>query len=644
MSESSVMQGQNAVQVNSLNLQQRILREQVRLIYKQGPTLSLGAAAAAGCITYFSTRESSDWQHGVWLGVVIASAVIRLLLFWQYKRGTEGWENSTADYPVWGWRFAVGSVLAGLVWACWPVLFHADCSTEYLLMISALVAGMVAVLASSGSVYLPAFYCFAIPLCFPLIAWHVASGIAVLEWTGWLLLMFFFVNLMLALRGNRHYTELIEARFRNTDLMQQLEREKRVAETAVAEKNSFIAAASHDLRQPLHALSLFLAALERSGLKVRQQSIVSDMQRSSLALNNHFNSILDISKLDTEVIPVVKSRVALGPLLRFLESDFRADAAEKGLVLLFEPAVDNLLVPTDPLLLERILRNIVGNAIHYTDNGSVSLIAQKQSNSVVLTVTDTGRGIPKGELSLVFNDYHRGTASLDTAGLGLGLSIVRRLSTLLDIKLDVNSTVGEGTRFEIHIPAAMDTCDTSDNLANTPGGQLHTPNQKLMTPGQSDFQTTATPTPDHTIFNDKTVLVIDDEPEILAATELLLSGIGIAVISATSLRLALQQMAQTGVRPDAILCDYRLQGGENGIATIAALHDWLGCSAPACIITGDTSTERLEEFSESGLEVLYKPLTAEQLEARLRGLFLGFVSFAGGKGNQLVNGEALQQN
>ena len=630
--------GADSKQRVQLTLQQKILREQVRLIYKQGPTLSLGAAAAAACITFLASKSDSSFLHPVWLLVVAVSALLRLLLFRYFSVDTSDSSEPDVDYRRWGWKFSLGSLLAGMVWAAWPALFYANSSTENLLMISALFAGMVAVLASSGSVYLPAFYCFAVPLCFPMAYYHVTSGSDVLAWTGWLLVMFFFINLVLALRANRHYAELIEARFRNSDLMRQLAAEKQLAETAVSEKNSFIAAASHDLRQPLHALSLFVASLQRGRLSERQQLTVNDMQKSCSALNEHFNSILDVSRLESDSINVIKSRESVTSLLQFLESDFRADADEKGIGLIVDLPSQSLFVETDRLLFERVLRNVVGNAIRFTRIGGVTIrlrscvpdaeaaheiagsaaldsaasdLQKNTDHQIVITVADTGPGVPLHEQPFIFNDYHRGTNGATASGLGLGLAIVRRLCKLLDMKIQLESEPGDGSKFHITLPAVF--------AVPEPGLTKNDSGHDLSLQ-EADYPVEAVseePCSYNRTLENHTILVIDDEPAILAASKTILASFGANTLVAASLSAAKEVVVTLAQAPDVIVCDYRLPGKYNGVEIVEKLRHHCGVEIPACIITGDTSPQRLSVVSASGLRVLYKPLTAEQLETQL---------------------------
>jgi len=339
--------------VQHLAMHNEIRAEQVRLIYRQGPLLWVGAAATACVIALIGYSSDGGHQHLWWLAVVMFGAAIRLWLLLQYKRC-----DPAVGSIDWGRRFTLSSTLSGLLWGSWPFWFYSTANTDFLMMITALIAAMIAVLANSGSVYLPAFVCFALPLCLTSVFFLVRSESEVLVWTGWLLCLCFFVNLSLALRNNYQHCELLRARYRNDELLAQLDKKKRVAENAVRQKNRFITTASHDLRQPLHALTLLTAALGRSSLSHRQRSIVDDVRKSNRALNEHFNVILDLSRLESNSIDVVEQRFSVVDVLNALVDEFEPLARDKHLQLRLESNVADAVFLTDRILLERILRNL----------------------------------------------------------------------------------------------------------------------------------------------------------------------------------------------------------------------------------------------------------------------------------------------
>jgi len=569
-------------------------------------------------VAEFGYQDNPDSRHFIWFAAVLITMALRLALLAFYRKyhSHESSDGLNREDPGaggftavhWGWCFALASVVSGLVWASWPVIFHHITDTDYLLMVSALLAGMIAVLANSGSVYLPAFYSFAIPLCMPFVLYHLLSGEEVLIWTGWLLFMFFFVNLSLALRSNRQYRDLFEARFRNSALLQQLGKEKVNAEMAVEQKNSFIAAASHDLRQPMHALGLLIAALSRTSLSDKQAVIMSDMMNSSRTLNDHFNAILDISRLESDQVGINREVFILNDMLQGLVAEFVTGLDDKPVKLSINNQLPEVQLHTDRLLFERILRNLLSNATRFTERGQIWIeVHADQQNALMLSVCDSGVGIAENELDSIFLEYKR--CSDSQGGLGLGLSIVQKLCKLLGVSVDVTSRVSSGTKFMLGLPESLVIIPDSENESAVDTDLL--PPENRLPASVSALATMANTS------QQPVVLVVDDEPDILVATEHLLNSLGITVVTAHDAQSALVVLAQLGVTPAFVLCDYRLANAETGMDVIVLIRDWCNREVPACIITGDTSPERLAAISEFGLPLLHKPLSAEALEQSL---------------------------
>ena len=563
------------------DLDEQTYREQIRLIYNQGPVLVLGATLCAVMLTMFLWRHVPQATLLFWLGAVAMTAFLRILVIRAYLKADE----RTRGRPHWGYFFWLGTLSAGCIWGAWPLMFYQLYSTEYLLLISTVFAGMVAVSAASGSIYLPAFLSFSTPLVLPLALTHLFSGSDSLALTGLLLLVFLVVNFVLATRGNRQYKELIRARFENQALMARLETEKTIAQQAVIAKSRFLAAASHDLRQPLHALGLFLGALRGREKDARQKVIIDDMEKSAEALNSLFNSLLDVSRLDAEIIEFNPRHVPARELFDGLRAQFTRQAGEKGIDLVVLES-DHVLY-SDVVLLERVLRNLLANAIQYTDVGSVTLGCHTGDDGAsVVTLADTGVGIPNTEQGDVFSEYYQlGNPERDRGkGLGLGLAIVRRLCDLMDLPLDMESAEGRGTTFRIEVP----------------GGD----------PAQVAPRHVEPPTLDS---RGGCVLVIDDEPQVLQGMRHMLEGQGCEVLLAESARDALRVVALAERTPDVVISDYRLRDGMNGVDAIASVRESLERDVPAVVVTGDTSPERLKEVKLTGLELLHKPVAIEEL-------------------------------
>ena len=571
----------NGRRVAVRELERQIHREQIRLIYSQGPVLVLGATTCAVMVTFFLWRHVPQSTLPVWLCAVGITAILRIQIIRAYLRAPD----SVRDRPHWGIFFWLGTLSAGCIWGAWPLMFYDLYRTEYLLLISTVFAGMIAVSAASGCIYFPSFISFSVPLSIPLSLTHMTSGSDSLALTGLLLLVFLIVNLFLAARGNRQYRELIGARFENQALMARLEEEKTVAQRAVIAKSRFLAAASHDLRQPLHAMGLFLGAMRRGESDPHKRGMIEDMSKSCEALNGLFNSLLDVSRLDAEIIEFDPRHVRVSELFDGLRAQFAQQAEEKGIELVVA-AGENVLY-TDAILLERVLRNLLSNAVQYTDAGRITLdCTAAPDGACVIALVDTGVGIPPESRDEVFSEYYQlNNPERDRGkGLGLGLAIVRRLCHLMDLPLAMESEEGEGTAFRIAVPGG-DPAQVPSAVAAA-----------AVLESRGDC-----------------VLVIDDETQVLQSMRHVLEAHGCEVLLAESARDALRVMALAERTPDAIVSDYRLRDDLNGVDAVEAIRESVELDIPAIIITGDTSPERLREVKGTSLELMHKPLASDEL-------------------------------
>ncbi|MFT6301311.1 MAG: signal transduction histidine kinase/CheY-like chemotaxis protein [Granulosicoccus sp.] len=570
-------------------LESKIYHEQIRLIYNQGPVLVAGATLCAFFVTTFLWRELPHSTLVFWLAAISLSTFLRLWGLFVYIKASQ----PTRERIIWGPLFWFGTFIAGVIWGAWPLIFYSLYSTEYLLLISTIFAGMVAVSAASGSIYLPSFLSFSVPLMLPLSVMHIASGNDSLVMTGLLLLVFLGVNFFLAVRGNRQFRQLLRSQFQNAELMQRLGEEKRIAERAVIAKSRFLAAASHDLRQPLHAMGLFLSALRQREDDKKKLEIIGDMEKSSEALNGLFNSLLDVSRLDAEIIDFNPCHITASEMFNGLRVQFVQQAVEKQIQLLVAP--EDHVFYSDSILLERVLRNLLSNAVQYTVTGFVSLSCQDDvDGSKLIVLEDSGIGIPSENSEDVFSEYYQlNNLNRDRSkGLGLGLAIVRRLCELMGLPLEMESEEGRGTIF------------------------------KLIVPGGDPAQIKTRFRFDNTMqARDRRVLVIDDEPQVLQGMRHMLESWGCKVMLAESARDALKAIAITDFLPELIISDFRLGDNQDGVDAVAAIHESLESNVPAIIISGDTSPERLKQVKKTGLLFLHKPVAADELHQHMQALF-----------------------
>ncbi len=363
------------------------------------------------------------------------------------------------------------------------------------------------------------------------------------------------------------------------------EQAKDEAEHANAGKSRFLAAASHDLRQPLQSLGLYLSVLTRQLDQSHLLSVSEKMRKSLDTMGELLDALLDISKLDGGSIIPDKRDARLQELLDRIVTDNIQQAKEKGLRL--ECTASDYVVHSDPGLLERVLENFVTNAIRYTEHGHISIECKLCDGVAHISVSDTGIGIPHDDLDKVFEEYYQ----LDNQvrdrrkGLGLGLSIVKYIARLLDHPLSVTSDLGRGSRFSIAVPVG-----DAITVAEAPTGR---------------------PAGAHT--RDPVVLLIDDDPVVVDATTMLLESIGAKVYSALCGDDALVHLA-AGVRPDIVISDYRLPG-YNGVEVVRRVRKATSPDLPTVLVTGDTSANEIKAANLSNCTILHKPVDTDQLIA-----------------------------
>lgn len=370
------------------------------------------------------------------------------------------------------------------------------------------------------------------------------------------------------------------------DMMEALKTARDHAEAANRAKSTFLAAASHDLRQPVQALTLFTSTLETQlgGHPARQ--VLERMRHSQNALQDLLGALLDISRLDAGAVEVNKERMPLAEILGRVVDDYQGLAQQKG--LRFHAIRCRYWTETDPHLLERVVQNLLDNALKYTASGSILIGCRRRGDLIALQVLDTGIGIPPEKVEAVFQEFMQlGNPGRDrTKGLGLGLSIVQRLLELLGHQLTVQSTLGKGTCFTITLPRIAADQNNRPIRGEAP----------LVAP-----------------VGTKQVLVIEDEELVRKGMEMLVGGWGCNVLTAADEREAVA--AATAQRmPDLIIADYRLQGGHLGTDAVKAVQQACGRAIPAMIVTGDTAPERIVEVRASGFSLAHKPVAPERLK------------------------------
>jgi signal transduction histidine kinase/CheY-like chemotaxis protein len=369
---------------------------------------------------------------------------------------------------------------------------------------------------------------------------------------------------------------------------QEISRAQRSAELADRAKSAFLAAASHDLRQPLQTLRFLQGALAQHYPEGEGGDIVAGMERSLDTISSMLSSLLDVSRLESGNLSPSRSDFAINEIFESVTTDFTRPAEEKGLRLRLVRS--GQIIRSDRSMLEEIIRNLLSNAIRYTDHGSIVLGCRRAGDNIRIEVWDNGVGIAGDQLPHIFEEYYKGAEGADRGGFGLGLAIVRRLGKILEHRVDVRSTPGKGTGFSIEVPLGR----------------------------QQDAATEAARTSDREIDRfTGTVLVIEDETSVRTALHRLLKSRGMGVVGVATGNDAVSLIHQHAMRPDLLLSDYNLPGVMNGVDSIKAVRAAANWHVPAILMTGDIRSKTIEAIAAQGISVLVKPFSANELLRRI---------------------------
>ena len=598
------MPATNPADTQSASDDPRLLVECVRTLYQQIPNSFVAALVVSIYMVVTTWNMVPGNRVLIWVALQALAQVHR---FWIYRR-YRGTVLTADNAREWAERYAVYMGGAGFVWGSTAFLFF---STGNPLSQALTMCGLYGISGGAvpgNSYFPPAVYAF-VWLIFGMVmvetamigdVGHIALGVASV--------FFALIMTMFCRVQHRTLVEGFRMRFENAELVAKLQVQKRGAEEARAKaeqanlaKSQFLAAASHDLRQPLHALSLFSASLKELRLDQNGREIVDRILSSIGALESLFNALLDVSKLDAGVIKPVHVAVRTQQVFERVRHYVESEASAKHIGLRF--AATAHAVEADPILLERILSNLVSNAIRYTHQGGVLVGCRRQGPSQLrFEVWDTGIGIATGDHQRIFEEFVQvGNPERDRRkGLGLGLAIAQRTAALLGTQITLSSVQGKGSVFRFVLPRSAQVPE--------PAAVAQRPSVDLMAGLR--------------------VLVIDDEEAIRDGFAMLLKNWGTQVSVAADLAEA-QALQQNGARFDVVLADYRLRDHRNGIDAIHALSAAQAAEPVACLITGDTDPGLLQRAREHNLTLLQKPVQPAQLRAVLNHLLSSRSTFKG---------------
>jgi len=593
--------------------------DQVATLYgsyhRTSASMLFGAAILCGVMW----EQEAPWIMAAWVMAILANQAWRGMLVRAYRKAAP----PVADAERWGAYWVAGSTLAGALWgAASVVMFPAQPSYQALFIVCQF--GVILGGLSNTAVYKPSFFGFALAVLVPLIVRVAIEGDQVHLFTAGVLGVVLVFVLAFGLRVNGVLTQSLATRYENVDLIRELQAQTKAAlaaraaaETASLAKSQFLAAASHDLRQPLHAMGLFAAALASRVRDPGVTPLVASIRASVEALEHLFAELLDLSQLDAGALRPERAAVPLRPLFLRLSADFGPQAQAAGLSL--RVAATRLAVVTDPVLLERVLRNLLANAVRYTPAGAIVLGVRRRGGRVRIDVIDTGIGIADADRTRVFEEFVQLAGAprnhAGGRGLGLGLAIVRRLAALCGHEVELASTPGHGSRFSINVPRAPSLVRVG-----------RPPRARRRIEGLS---------PD--TLCGRRVLVVDDDPAVVAAMQALFASWDAKATGGADAALALATLADgeaRGESVDLIIADLRLADGHSGIDAIAMLRARLGVDTPAIIVSGDTSAAAQCEARDAEVRLLLKPVVAAALkEAAERAMSSRAQCRANGTGN-----------
>lgn len=552
-------------------------------------TVAVLAGLAVAC--WLSLAIWMPHHRGLWLWAALVHGVQALhgWLFWSFKRAGR---SALAHPGTWLRHYEIVVFLSGLSWGVAPLMLLQDVRWMPLVPLVLVLLGLAAVGSHKVAAHRWTIYLWLVPLLMPVTAFMAWLGtpttLALAPMTG----AFLLASLYVALGRHRLLMKELQTKLDNDALVRALRQQVTLVEQANREKSRFLASASHDLRQPMHALGLFTATLEKRLHGTALQPLVKNMIRSIDALEQSFTSMLDISKLDAGVIEPNLQPFPIRDLFRVLHMHCAGQAEELGLGMRFKAG--GKIVMSDAHLLERVLSNLIHNAIRYTQEGGIVVVARTRAEAISIEVWDTGIGIPEDELPKVFDEFYQvdNPGRDRSRGLGMGLAIVKRLVLLMGHQLEVSSKPGKGTVFRILIKATP--FDEMDNIA---------------------VAADTVPSP---IDESRTLLLIDDEESIRVGMSDLLQTWGYKVLTAATIQEACTEVRRHAGVIDIVISDLRLADGEDGIDAIERVRSVYGAPLPALLITGDTSPDEVKRVHSSGHQVLFKPVRTKELYAVLR--------------------------
>ncbi|MBD9491982.1 hybrid sensor histidine kinase/response regulator [Ensifer sp. ENS11] len=578
----------------------KIRQALIELLYRNSYGVVISNIVISGAAVYvLRNAVSASWLVG-WVGALYLLIVLRVLA----SRRFFSRPRDSRSIMRWAWLAAAFTWASGLLWGTLGWVGFLPDAPIVLSFTVIVLTGLVCGTVPSLSAFPPALIGSILVTVLPIAVRCILTDSDISGAFLFLLASLVAINFYYCRITYRMLRETVSLRLENESLVGHLQEERDRAQAADRAKTRFLAAASHDLRQPIHALSLLVSTLailgQRGNVASADARDLATRAKSAVSnLGGLLNALLDISRLDAGIVTIANETVSLRDLFRDLRDEFAAEANQRGLD--WRIVNSDLLIDSDPMMLRRILNNLLSNAFRYTNAGGVLLGCRRRGNSVEIQVLDSGSGIPADQQAMVFEEFMQlqNPARDRTQGLGLGLAIVRRTAELLQHPLRLVSVPGRGSMFSITVPRARSV-----------GSPLQ--------PGR--------PSPAAGITAG--IILVEDEKEVADAMVRLLTLEGHRIYAGRSaeevLRVHSEALVAGSAPVDLIVADYRLEHGATGLDAIQTLCDHIGRRVPAIIVTGDTSPSRLKEVSASRARILHKPITGEELRDAIHAALEGF--------------------
>ena len=573
--------------VENGTLNSKIICEQITLLFQSMVSLLIINLVVCILLAVMFWGVVPNTSIYLWTGLMLGMITIRGTLYYIYKQKFD---------PI-NLRFfilflVVGSATAGVIWGLGGLLLFSETRLEYQVLLVFAFMAMTGGSTFTLSIYMPTYFVYAPAALLPITIKLLTLGTKVHIGLAIVTVVYLVMLTLFNIKINRNFRRSLELRFENLQLIEQLKVQRSEAERANKAKSSFLAAASHDLRQPLYSLGLFTSVLDESTNDPKTRKIVEQINLAMDSLTSLFEALLDISKLDAGVVEAKKCSFNLQPLFEKLANGFDMQASEKGLFIQWPQTTSQ--VTSEVNLLEQILRNYLENAIRYTESGTITVKCIEISGMAVISVSDTGIGLPQEELQDIFTEFYQvGNDERDRKkGLGLGLAIVERTAKLLGHEISVASEVGVGSTFSIKIPLVEHEFDTQQSFVT----------QTFATKSETSLL----------------IALVDDEESIREGLSQLLRLWGYEVIVAASGTKLIEQLEQMGRQPNILITDYRLANNLTGMEVIAALNAMFQEDIPALIVTGETDKQHIKRMNTGNFQVLNKPVHPAKLRAFLR--------------------------